>query len=89
MEIHKIRTKNYYIAIKCLRIAMVAKIDHPILNNMIVGRVLMVDDHIRAKLETKANINSHHHCFPNKRPGNIMQSLVIKAKNSTLLALFQ
>lgn len=66
-----------------------AKIDQPILNSMMVGKVLIVDDHIRAKLETKANINSHHHCFPNKSPGNIIQSLVIKAKNSTLLALFQ
>lgn len=70
-------------------IAKVAKTDHPILNKIMLGKVLTVDDHIKAKLEIKANTKSHHHCFPNNSPGKIIQSLVIKAKNSTLLALFQ
>lgn len=33
-----------------------ANIDHPILNKIIVGRVFLVDDHIKDKLETKANM---------------------------------
>jgi hypothetical protein len=54
-----------------------------------VGRVFIVEDHIKAILETKANIYSHHHCFPNNNPGKIIQSFVINAKNSTVFALFQ
>jgi hypothetical protein len=49
----------------------------------------MVEDQMRATLETKANIYSHHHCLPNKSPGNIMQSFVANAENSTVFALFQ
>jgi len=49
----------------------------------------MVDDQISARLETKAKIYSHHHCFPNNKPGKIIHTFVIKAKNSTVFGLFQ
>ena len=41
--------------IKCFTRAADAKTDHAMLNHIIVGRVLTVDDHISDKLETKAN----------------------------------
>jgi hypothetical protein len=66
-----------------------AKIDQPMLNKIIEGRVFFVEDQINAKLETKANIYSHHHCLPSNNPGKIIQSLVIKAKNSTVFGLLQ
>jgi hypothetical protein len=59
------------------------------LNNIIVGNVLIVEDHTKAKLEIKANIYSHHHCLPNNNPGNIIDNFVINAKNSTVFALVQ
>ncbi len=39
---------------KCLAIAAVANIDQPILNQIIVGKVLTVDVQISAKLDAKA-----------------------------------
>jgi hypothetical protein len=54
-----------------------------------VGKVFIVEVKISAKLEAKANINNHHHCLPNKRPGKIIANLVEKAKNSIILVLFQ
>jgi hypothetical protein len=59
------------------------------LNHIIVGNVLTVEDQIRAKLDTNANIYSHHHCFPNNSPGKIIDIFVINAKNSTVFGLFQ
>jgi flagellar motor switch protein FliM len=59
------------------------------LNHIIVGRVLTVEDHINDKLETKANIKSHHTCTPKRRPGNIIITFVKNAKNSTVFGLFQ
>jgi hypothetical protein len=56
---------------------------------MRVGRVFTVADHIRARLETRAKMYSHHHWRPNKRPGTMMQILAMKAKNSTVFGLFQ
>ena len=69
--------------------AKVARIDHAILNKIIVGKVFFVDVHIRDKLEIKAKINNHHHCFPNNSPGKIISIFVAKAKNSIVLGLFQ
>jgi hypothetical protein len=66
-----------------------ASIDHRILNQIIVGKVLTVDDQISARLDTSANMYSHHHCCPSIRPGKIMQIFVMKAKNSTVFGLFQ
>jgi hypothetical protein len=54
-----------------------------------VGRVFIVEVKIKAKLDAKANTNSHHHCLPNKRPGKIIANLVEKAQNSIVLVLFQ
>jgi len=59
------------------------------LNQIIVGKVFTVEDQISAKLEINAKINSHHHCFPNNKPGNIIAIFVMNAKNSTVFALFQ
>jgi hypothetical protein len=46
----------YSIKLKCFKIASAASIDHPILNQIMVGKVLTVDDQIKAKLEIKAKI---------------------------------
>jgi len=62
---------------------------HRMLNHIIVGRVFIVDDHIKEKLDIKANIYSHQNCLPNKRPGNMIIIFVIKAKNSTVFGLSQ
>jgi hypothetical protein len=70
-------------------IATVAKIDQPTLKYIIVGKVFIVEVNISAKLDARANINNHHHCLPNKRPGKIIASLVEKAQNSIILVLFQ
>jgi hypothetical protein len=59
------------------------------LNQIIVGKVLTVDDQINARLDTRANMYSHHHCLPNNKPGNIIDIFVMKAKNSTVLGLSQ
>jgi hypothetical protein len=63
--------------------------DQIILKYIIVGRVLMVDVRIKDKLEIKANIYSHHHCLPSKRPGIIISNLVEKAKNSIVFTVLQ
>jgi hypothetical protein len=66
-----------------------ARIVHRILNQIIVGKVFTVADQISARLDTNANMYSHHHCLPNRRPGNIIDIFVIKAINSTVFGLFQ
>jgi hypothetical protein len=75
--------------IQYLSIAVAARIVHIILNTMIVGRVFTVEVHISARLDTNAKIYNHHHCIPNKRPGTMIVTLVMNAKNSTVFALFQ
>lgn len=59
------------------------------LNHIIVGSVFTVDVQIKDRLETKAKTKSHHTCIPKINPGKIIKSLVKKAKNSTVFALFQ
>jgi hypothetical protein len=54
-----------------------------------VGNVLTVDDHISDRLVTKAIIYSHQIWVLNKSPGIMIAAFVIKAKNSTVLGLFQ
>jgi hypothetical protein len=49
----------------------------------------MVEVKIRARLEARANINSHQNCTPKRSPGNIIASFVEKAQNSIILVLFQ
>jgi len=75
--------------VKCFTRAADAKTDHAMLNHIIVGRVLTVDDHISNKLETKANTYNHHICTPKRRPGKIISIFVKNAKNSTVFGLFQ
>jgi hypothetical protein len=74
---------------KCLAIESIASSDHRILNQMMVGKVFTVEDQIKARLEINANIYSHQNCLPKSRPGKIIAILVMKAKNSTVLGLFQ
>lgn len=66
-----------------------ARIVQSILNQIIVGNVLTVDDQINAKLENNAKIYNHHHCLPSNNPGNTIDIFVINAKNSTVFGLFQ
>ena len=66
-----------------------ARIDQPILNQIIVGKVFTVDDQIKDTLDNKAKMYSHQNCFPNIKPGNIIINLTINAKNSMVFALFQ
>jgi hypothetical protein len=66
-----------------------ARVDHIILNIIIVGSVFTVDVHINARLDTNAKIYSHHHCIPKRRPGIIIVALVINDINSIKLTLFQ
>jgi hypothetical protein len=54
-----------------------------------VGKVLIVDVKIKAELEIKATMYSHHHCFSNIKPGIIIASFVEKEKNSIVFTLFQ
>lgn len=68
---------------------MDARNTHIMLNQIIVGIVLMVDVSIRARLDTRANIYNHHHCTPKRRPGIMMASFVIKAQASMILVFVQ
>lgn len=66
-----------------------AKIDHKMLNQIMVGSVFIVDDQIKDTLDTRAKTYSHQNCLPKSSPGKIIAIFVIKAKNSTVLGLFQ
>jgi hypothetical protein len=79
----------YKINPKCFAMAKEARMHHRILNQIIVGSVFTVEDHIKDMLETKANMYNHQNCLPNSRPGNIIAIFVIKAKNSTVFGLSQ
>jgi hypothetical protein len=59
------------------------------LNQIIVGNVLTVDDQIKDKLVINANIYSHQNCTPKIRPGMIIAAFVINAKNSTVFGRSQ
>lgn len=67
----------------------VARRTHAMLNQIIVGSVFMVDVKMRARLENKANRYSHHHCFPNSKPGKMIAILVENAHASTTLTRVQ
>jgi hypothetical protein len=54
-----------------------------------VGNVFTVEDQIKARLEIKAKMYNHQNCLPNNSPGKIIAILVMNAKNSTVLGLFQ
>jgi hypothetical protein len=66
-----------------------AKMHHNRLNQIIVGSVFTVDDQIKNTLDTRAKRYSHQNCLPRSKPGKIIAIFVIKAKNSTVLGLFQ
>jgi len=74
---------------QCLTIEAEARNTHAILNQIIVGIVLIVDVKIKAKLDARANIYNHQNCTPNNRPGNMMAILVMKAQASTIFVLVQ
>jgi len=44
---------------KCLAIAVIARMDHKMLNQIRVGIVFTVDDQIKDKLESNAKTYSH------------------------------
>jgi hypothetical protein len=54
-----------------------------------VGKVLTVEDQIKARLDIRAKMYNHQNCLPSNSPGKIIAILVIKAKNSTVFGLFQ
>jgi hypothetical protein len=66
-----------------------AKQIQAMLNQIIVGRVFMVDVNTSAKLERRAKIYNHHHCLPKSNPGKMMHILVANAHASMVLTLFQ
>ena len=68
---------------------MVARTTQQMLNQMIVGMVLIVDVIIKAALDAMAKRYSHHHCFPNIRPGKMIEILVINAQASMMFTLVQ
>ena len=68
---------------------MVARILQQILNQMIVGRVLIVDVIIKAILDARAKRYNHHHCLPKIRPGKIIEILVINAQASIAFTFVQ
>jgi len=72
-----------------LTIEKVANTTHAMLNQMIVGSVLMVDVNMRQVLDARANRYSHHHCLPNRRPGKMMAIFVPNAQASMVLTRVQ
>jgi len=70
-------------------IAAEAKIDHPILKYIIVGKVLTVEVSIKVRLDTRANMYNHQNCTPKRSPGKMIASFVENAQNSIILVLFQ
>jgi hypothetical protein len=74
---------------KCFTIAAMARLDQIKLNQIIVGKVFTVEDQIKETLVHKAIMYSHQICVSKRSPGIIMNALVIKAKNSTVLGLSQ
>ena len=68
---------------------MVARTTQQILNQMIVGMVLIVDVIIKARLDARAKRYIHHHCLSKIRPGTIIEILVIKAQASIAFTLVQ
>ena len=70
-------------------IAVVAKITQQILNQMIVGMVLIVDVIIKARLDASAKRYIHHHCLSKIRPGTMIEILVIQAQASMMFTFVQ
>lgn len=59
------------------------------LNQIMVGSVLTVEVRIKAAEEIRAKMYSHHHCFPKRSPGKIIQILVPNAQASITFTRFQ
>jgi hypothetical protein len=74
---------------KFLAIPTDASITHKMLNQIRVGNVFTVDDHIKERLVTSAIMYNHQICVSKISPGTIITALVMNAKNSIVLALFQ
>jgi len=72
-----------------LIIEVEARNTHAILNQIIVGIVLMVDVSIKAMLDTSANMYNHQSCTPNNRPGKMIAIFVIKAQASMMFVFVQ
>jgi hypothetical protein len=78
-----------YIFKKCFVRNVIARIVHKILNQISVGRVLIVADQISKILVINAKMYSHQIETPKSRPGMIIRAFVVKARNSTVLGIFQ
>jgi hypothetical protein len=74
---------------KCLIIAVRASNIQTILNHIRVGIVFTVEDHINITLVTKAITYSHHISTLKRSPGIMITAFTKKAKNSTVLGVFQ
>ena len=69
--------------------ASIDKKTHKILNHINVGKVFLVDDQIKDKLENKDKTYRNQICKLNKSPGTIIIAFIKKEKNSIVLGLFQ
>jgi len=68
---------------------VVARTTQQILNQIIVGIVLIVDVPIKAMLDARAKRYIHHHCLSKMRPGTMIETLVIKAQASMMFTFVQ
>jgi len=74
---------------KCLIIDTLAKTTQQMLNQIIVGIVLIVEVMIKARLDTSAKRYIHHHCLSKIRPGTMIEIFVIKAQASIMFTFVQ
>jgi hypothetical protein len=59
------------------------------LNQIRVGRVLIVADQINNTLVINAKMYNHQIDTPKSNPGIMIKAFVVKARNSTVLGIFQ
>lgn len=70
-------------------IEALANTTQQMLNQIMVGIVLIVEVIIKARLDTSAKMYSHQNCLPNSKPGKMIAILVINAHASMVFTLFQ
>jgi hypothetical protein len=75
--------------IQYFNIAIEARIVQKMLKIITDGSVFLLEDQIKAIEDISAKMYSHHHCLFKRRPGKIITTFVIKAKNSIVFTLFQ
>ena len=70
-------------------IAVVARTTQQMLNQIIVGIVLIVEVIIKARLDARAKRYIHHHCLSKIRPGTMIEIFVMKAQASIMFTFVQ